>query len=520
MFKWRAALLLSSIAILSQIVLAHAGNSERLDSLEEQATTLQQMSVETQTKGSSTQDARRVLNEVVAHFSADELNQIQQQGDGVLPPEKQKLWAQLKSRYLEIENAQDHVIERYDNTASSEIDFLTDYGVSVASNSHQEIRSGLREKDAKRLDQRLDALKQRYDAYLSSKKLYGTPKDVVRKKSLNATALAFREYFQELERLAGPKQSLAQKVSDKIKNTLRVLKAIFEKIKVVASVFPEGSRLIKSVFLPSNKVEAGKFELTKNFYELARTYTKSQGFEVTIQGRENIPVGTPPGGKVLNVFTPSHRHALNDVVLMAHYSPDDTLIFAAIKSFLPKPLVAPVAKNPAVVAVGKGSDPINALIERLKQDRSRNVLIYPEGGIPAALEESTPIRSRFSSGLIEKLAREGYEIRFIPVTYVDSSRYLNQMELASRDVKLTARVSEPIEPQMHLAMRTIGKDDRSINRFIRSTWFENLPTDETHVMGLLRPKAAVAETESFVTKGKGEKSLCYPTLTKALQELK
>lgn len=518
--KNRVALWIGSALILALTALTHAQGAERLDALEEQATALQNLSTETFSNGKATKDSRQILNEVVSQFTVDELKQIKEQGESAVPQSKAKIWHDLRARYLEIEGSQDRLIDAFDEMANAEVDFLTDYGVSVVQKSHQEIRASLSPKDAKRFDDRLELLKTQHEKYQASKKYFGTPKDVVRRDSLMAAITAFRDYYEELDRLTGPKQSLSTKVAGTVRQTLEALKSIFEKMRTLAAVLPDGVRTLKAVFFPTEKIEPGKLDFTKNLYQTVKSYTKAQGILVDIQGRENIPPAAAPAGKVLNIFTPSHRHALNDLALMAHYTPEDTLIFAALTSFLPKPLVAPVAKNPAMIAVGKKQDPIKALVERLKENRSRDILIYPEGGLPTGIEDSTPIRGKFSSGLIEKLVSEGYDIRFIPVTYLDSSRFLNKGEIFPKNAKLTARVSEPIDPHTYLAMRAIGKDDRSISRFIRSTWFENFPSDSDHVLGLLRPKAVVAESSRYLTRGKGETSPCYPILNQALQDLK
>ena len=246
---------------------------------------------------------------------------------------------------------------------------------------------------------------------------------------------------------------------------------------------------------------------TKNILAAFQNYGRRAGYSVEVEGKEHLKPALNTG-KTIHVYAATHRHGIHDTILMGEVAPKDSLIFMAPQNFLPSFMVSGVDRNPGVIAVGKkgAEKPVEKALAQLKAGYSRNIFIFPEGGLPAGLNENAPVREKFSTELIARLRSEGYEVKVIPITYEGSARFMNELPADGLGQILKAKAHAPIDDATLAAWEK--QDPQFLNRYLRQLYLENLETNADQLAGLIRPHALKNYLEKFL--GKNCSALFWP----------
>ncbi len=392
--------------------------------------------------------------------------------------------------------AQKEFQDRYDDHVKSELRYLLDEATFSAKSSLQELNGRITPVDLTRLTELEAKLQADAGEYIEREALYGTGKDIQRKMAYERFLKTFEEFRGAIEKLdAAPDAGRTPATRGLLAGLRSRLGALAERIRVALAMALRVPAVMKAIVFPERTTKPGELAFPKSLNRALREYAHSVGTTVSIAGSENLPkpsqVAEAP--RRVNIIVPTHRSAsLNmDAAVMAHVAPDDSLIFMAARNFLPGPLARLGDSNPFIISVGGGApDPVEKSIQALKKGQSRNIFIYPEGGVPTKLEETLPIRVGFDEKLLERIEKEGFEVNLVPITYLDSGQIAEEARTAGSGVRLHAVVHPPIGSSELRALRAAAPG--GVSTYLRSLWMENLPSDASRFLGLIRSQAAIA----------------------------
>jgi hypothetical protein len=227
---------------------------------------------------------------------------------------------------------------------------------------------------------------------------------------------------------------------------------------------------------------------TNRIDQLFRAFGKIKGYDVIVEGRENLPRGE--SASIVTVFAPAHRHGVTDNVTFSHLQLRDYLVFNAVDQLplLPRFLKERIASTPGLIPVGKGRGPsVDRALEAVAQGLSTNILVYPEGTVSEGFKGTRPVRSHFGENLVRRIRESSRGLRVVPVTYPDNARFLDLPPLsrAASERRRRVVVSRPLTTEMIDALLEAAGGEM-VNRMVRLAWLENLLTDEQHLLGLDR----------------------------------
>jgi hypothetical protein len=159
----------------------------------------------------------------------------------------------------------------------------------------------------------------------------------------------------------------------------------------------------------------------------------------------------------------------------------------------------------SIITVGRGSGfPVRKIIDQLNRRKSNTILLFPEGSVSSGFSETRPLREKFAHGLLADLQAQGIKTVVIPVTFENSARFVFDSSISSlfsklskgaQPTELSVQVHDPIDQTTMNIVKAATNEATAVNRLIRSFWLEQLPTDQNHLMGTLRPQKALQTFE-------------------------
>jgi 1-acyl-sn-glycerol-3-phosphate acyltransferase len=336
--------------------------------------------------------------------------------------------------------------------------------------------------------------KRSFSAYVLSRKNFGGPKDGPQRTG------AYREFFAQAKSFFDSVQPLEEKpLAKKFWTRMKEKAALgYARARLVATVAPP---VLKTLVLSwtQSKSAPGEAPLqTRGMHEVFRAINRIAGYRVQVEGREFLPKGNPLVGKKITLVVPTHRNPMLDGILMSALD---------LKSYLlvmsPMPLLGDVD---TMVAVRHGAKPIERVLEQLAAGKTDTILVYPEGSVGAGLLETRPVREKFVSGLLTTLRDAGYDVDLVPVTYVNSARFVDQNSIGAffssigseSGTTLNAKVGTPIDSRIVTLLESAGSH-AAVARFLRATWLEALPTDSRYLNGALRLRPAAERFRTLLT---------------------
>ncbi|MEO5970442.1 MAG: hypothetical protein ABIQ95_10995, partial [Bdellovibrionia bacterium] len=218
-----------------------------------------------------------------------------------------------------------------------------------------------------------------------------------------------------------------------------------------------------------------------------------RGYSVELVGQENlaqVPLKGIRGRKVANLFLPAHRNDIADAILMSRLSEEigSFLMFANPSAFAGNyALGQMLASLPEFISVGKWRgfpdlSPTEKLIKNLEQERSPNVINYPQGFV-SNMGELLPINSSFVQKLLAPLLARGFEVNVIPLSYEVDSKFLSKTGEVD-DLQIQARIHPPLLhstvkklAEKQLAAQALEGDSpqtRYFDHFLSTLWLESI----------------------------------------------
>ncbi len=408
----------------------------------------------------------------------------------------------LLTKLQQIDNAQRLYQEQYDIAAIAELDyFMKEILVTVEDYQLKMVR-GRKDAQATKLSNMYADVKEEYQMYKKYRSQYGQAKDgPTRTRSTRAMFLLGKTYF---DAVAGKKVNetdiLESGLWIKMKKSAKHYGAL---VRTFIRVLPSFGKTIFYMIAKPNTAP-GKAPATEEINKLLKKFGDELGIQVDVQGRENLPTPKALGkDKVITLVTPTHRDATLDAVVMSNLGLGKALLVMAPDQFLPKKLADKMDAVDSIIGVGRGSDlPINKIIEQLNNKKSDTIVIYPEGSINAGLEESRPLRGKFSEGLIKALLDEGYKVNIVPVTYEGTGRFGHEISNGNlftwqdKGLKLKAVVNPVIDDT---TVRTMFNNfgSQAVSRIIRGDWFATFGSSSKAINGLVRAQEATARLQAY-----------------------
>ncbi|MBS1962004.1 MAG: hypothetical protein JST04_07300 [Bdellovibrionales bacterium] len=470
----------------------------RLKDVREQEKNLETMRTDAARDGKTSTDLQKKLDDGLAGLTPAQRKLVGTDREKELPAGARKKLADLRASILDIDGVQAKNQAALDKLVQDELDLLVDEAMNTKKWAYVRLKKRFAPKDTAVFDKLSKAIDAEYEKYVGARSLYGQPKDQTR-------ISAYRDFFAKVKEFHAKVDTMYE--SEKIVEKRGVLKAIsesfanvFRKVRQVVALSGDIARVLAVVLLPESftkifartEADVKSLPLTKAIKRFGRNAAATERITVVVKGKETIP--KIKNAKTINLFTPTHRQAMNDLMVMAEFIPDDSLIFAVPEYFAPGPLAKALAKTDGFVAVGSSRDPISNAMAQINAGKSQNILIYPEGSVSIGLQETRPTRTKFTTGLIKELRSQGYTVNLIPVVYGNTATPLTQNGVSSE--VLTAEIKAPLnDAQVALLADT---DDLTLGRHIRGIWLDNLPTDERQLAGKLKVDVMRDETEKFV----------------------
>lgn len=333
-------------------------------------------------------------------------------------------------------------------------------------------------------------LKQLYETWKENHDvLAGNPKAFAKKK------YAFEEYFQtvlQLEadipgvqrlKISKPSSSSNKGSSDDSGSgssigtlSVNILSVMEKSLKFINHLFWRGT--VKS-----------DASLTTSIDELFKSLQQYNGNKVSIEGREHLPNKQLPAedDKIVNLIVPSHRHGLEDGMIMSNLALSDYIVFvntSTISSW--RPFTSLLGDQPELVAVGpiRGSNqirPTEKILQSLSKGVSRNIINYPEGFV-STLGEVLPVNQSFDIKLITSLQENGYKVKIIPVAHEVPSSFLVTGHFVEGK-NISAKVLPPIVPEVvKYIIELENAQERPLSQLLstllRFIWIENIQNNK------------------------------------------
>jgi hypothetical protein len=337
--------------------------------------------------------------------------------------------------------------------------------------------------DANKIAEAHNAAKKSFAAYVVARRKFGGPKDGPQRTE------PYREFFAEAKAFF---DSAAVTQAE----SLRPAKSFWTKLKEKASGAYIRAQLVVKVVPPVLRTlliswtipKSGPGEAplqTRGIHNVFAAIKDVAGYKVEIEGREFLPKGEALTGKTVNLIVPTHRNPILDQILMSAFDLKSYLLVMA-----PMPLLGDVD---TMVTVTHGAKPVDKILQQLALGKTDTVVIYPEGSVGAGLYETRPVREKFVSGLVTELRDAGYGVNLIPVTYINSGRFVDENSIGAffktvgheTGTILRAKVERPMDGRLITLLERVGSYS-AVGRFLRATWLETLPTDKEFLNGVLR----------------------------------
>jgi processive 1,2-diacylglycerol beta-glucosyltransferase len=450
--------------------------------------------------GSTNARLKQQMDGAMSDLTADQRRLIGTAGESKLPETIRARLAIIRMHIAETISGQAKLQSSLDDLIVKELDVLAEQAIDAKRWTLARAKKLFTTKQLRDLNRLSSEADTEYQKFLSAKILYGQPKDQTR-------ISAYRDLFAKLRDFSSSTADLYTLADTLEKKSflLRVremFSALVTRIRQVASLSDSIWNTLSSALFPKEEVEKGSLALTKSIISFGRKSAQIEKVSVEVFGRENIPKLATR--KTINIFTPTHRHPMNDVMVMSEIIPEDALIFAVPEYFTPKPIAKALARTDGFVAVGSSRDPISNAMAQINAGKSQNVLLYPEGSVSIALQETRPTRTKFSTGFIRELQSQGYEVNIIPIVYTNSATPLSQNGIGTKI--LQADIIPAIDDaQIKLIME---QGDLALGQYIRGTWLERLPLNEREFSGQLRFDHAKREFESYVKGSEDWQAVC------------
>jgi hypothetical protein len=395
--------------------------------------------------------------------------------------------------YKEVQN-------QADNFMLDQLNYILVNSKRILIDSVESIQGDIDSKQYDEIVKKLEKVKKYASEYEQEKVRFGTGKDVIRRNT-------FLKYFMQAKLLVIDIQTatgsptrqytLRQTIPYTIRKTLK-------KINILIKLIRPAIRTLHAYYFPRKSANGVLNHFPEEALKTIRALADTLKISVNIDGLENLP-SKIEDTKVVTIYTPTHRHPLNDVIIMERIQReiDETAItYAATRNFAPPKIADGIASHPAVIPVGSTyDDPTQRLLKTLKEQTTRSVFLYPEAGVHSGIQNTLPIRDQLSIKLFQSLRAEGYKIQIVPITYLDASRTLDQtqaFEPSSKGYTLHAKVHTPIDKELVDLMYLV--DEVAVTRHMRAVMLQNLPTDANRILGMLRPEQSIAELFKFVAK--------------------
>ncbi len=446
-----------------------------------------------QLKAANVQEA--MANELARFTSAE--TQFITEGKSLLDPERQKLATHLQEVIAQWDQRQKEYQSNLDALIVQALDHFAKKVLFYVTSTNEELQFRVSPADRETLAKLTNETRDAYQNYLNLKHVYGQAKDIPRTHYYRLTFEKAREFIDQSDRMMKAK-NYKLTLFERLKEYGPTLKKYILYVKLSGKFLKS---LASLVFKSSQNMS-----YMGHLNEFFRLFTKEVDYKVEVQGREIVDKAQRLEPGIVNIFAPVHRNPVLDFLAYSHLGIDDALPFI----FFPKPSSQILGKAFSnVIVVGGGSDvPIENTIKELKKGYTRNIVIYPEGSVSAGMMETRPPREKFSWGLLRRLRNEGYKINLVPIVYENTARftYRNTIDSTIDDlvdksnppVTLKVVVGQPLDTKMLDIM--LRMDPQSINRYLRATWLEGMPTDANVLSGQLRAKSMDALVGQFKTK--------------------
>ncbi len=349
---------------------------------------------------------------------------------------------------------------------------------------------GVSNRQREQLEKLATLIQVQHTSYLENLDQYGKPKDWKRGEAIRKFFVGSQKFFTLFQQYTNP---LATPAQPKLKHKLALLG---RKIKAALLMAPRIASILVELVRNRESTNEGGSPLIASINALVRTWTKAFNFQVEVSGKENIPTLREAG--TVNILAPTHRDEIFDNMTMAALGTDDMYIFGAVDHFAPKIIGNLADRSHSFVVVGRGSGkPIDKIVHEVGAGGSRTIYIYPEGTVSAGIGETHPPRENFVHSLVLRLKHEGYKVNLIPITLMNSSRFLGQVEEPSQNIQ-RAVVHEPINDAMLTQLLRNG-DEQAVSRVLRAIWLETLETNASELMGQLRTTAFKESLASYLS---------------------
>lgn len=469
-----------------------ASNTEKASSVEDMEKSLEQFNRDLKEQKLTVADLDHAYANLIKDMSPAQKNSLAKNKLDELPADLRERAKDYQALQMKVDTALGTMLDHTDNLIKAKLDYVIDETMDVHQIVKQDLLSTMDEKTRKSLKPMMAEIEKLYKEFKDARRFYGQPVDGPTR------TIFFRKFFSQVKNLEdqlaqweNKGQVPAEKVGI-LQRARETLARVFTSLTNLAKLAPDLGRAIRMAILPKAS-EPGKIDFSSTLNKVGRKVAEVSGISVEVEGREKVPVLSDP--KVVNLYTATHRHPANDMMVMSHFMPDDALLFGAGDQFVPgkvgKKMADMLDKREGFVMVGRGSDkPIESAVAQMKSTGSRSLFIYPEGSVSTGLGETRPVREKFSTGLLKRLRDEGYKVNLIPVTYenTDKPLHIGGIGPEGDDKTFHAKIHDPVTPE-RLEMMLNSGDDQMVNRYLRSVWLQDLPTDENRIAGQLRVSA-------------------------------
>jgi hypothetical protein len=334
------------------------------------------------------------------------------------------------------------------------------------------------------VSRRVRKLRRLADRYRELEELYGTAKDhrrIAVYQRFYAGVVAFSRYIRRLDPTAP--RGLRLSLADRLYALRRAIRWLGSRAGSLGRLVIALVRIVHSV-MTRKPPETGT-PFTNRVDDLFRALGELRGYDVLVTGHEHLAM--PEGDTTVTLYVPAHRHGVTDNVTFSHLGLPDYLVFNAVDQLpgVPRFLKQRVAETNGLIPVGGGrGSSVDCALGALASGVSRNVLIYPEGSVSEGFRGTRPPRRNFGEGLVRRLRAAGYELRLVPIAYLDNARFLDlpPVSKTAADRRLRVVVIPPLEAPVIDAVLAVG-GGAMVNRMVRLAWLENLVTDDRRLLG-------------------------------------
>ncbi len=360
-------------------------------------------------------------------------------------------------------------------------------------------------RDIKKSYQKIEYLKKKY---LENKDQYGQAKDTLR-------TTTYSKFFNELLSFYKTVRETQEQSSFSRLSwlflTLQHMWNILYRIPKYSSLAVKGLKLIKAALFPG-KLNADRLAFNVALNDVMNKTSDVFDLPVRVEGEEFLPKKTPRD--TINIFAPSHRNAIFDLIGLAKLDINNMVFFGAANNFIPNflnkffnlkdSMVGALNKNPGFILVGKGADPkpIDKAIQIVTQTQVRNFLIFPGGRLTEGLGASAGVRAKFASddGLIGQFQAAGFKVNIIPISMRHNATMFNGIKLQgslSNQEFLSVRVAPNIDDETRrIITNIIGPE--GVGDLMRYGLIDDLVTNNQLIWGQVRASVIPRELPRYL----------------------